>query len=165
MTGVARNARIKSCESKFSPSGLNTPPAPSTSVTSNFFWTARRCLRTSARDMDFFSRRAASSGAMGARKCHGLISSNVSAPSSAAKIFRASSRPPEQTGLSAATRIFWTRKCAASSPVKTVLPAPVSVPVMKRIGFNAGHQSGNNRRAPPKQFAFAPGIIYPARLV
>ncbi len=102
MIGIARNARIKSRELKFSPSGLNRPPAPSTSKTSNLFCIARACARTCDNFMRRFSLRAASRGAMGARKCHGLISSSVSAPFMAACSARASARVPEQTGLSAA---------------------------------------------------------------
>ena len=104
MTGIARNAKIKSRELKFSPRGLNRPPAPSTSKTSKRFCSGRRCARTCGSFTDLFSCRAASEGATGARKCHGLISSKVSGPSRAACKARASARPPEQTGLSAAAR-------------------------------------------------------------
>jgi hypothetical protein len=44
MIGVARRPAIKSRELKFSPSGLNKPPAPSTSKTSNAF-ASRECAR------------------------------------------------------------------------------------------------------------------------
>ena len=87
----------------------------------------------------------------GARKCHGLISSSVSAPSSAACSARASSRPPEQTGLSAAALTPRSRKNRASSAVSTVLPTPVSVPVMKNVFASfRQHQSGNAAGKPSK---------------
>jgi hypothetical protein len=105
MIGVARNDVIKSRESKSSPRGLNKPPAPSTSRTSKRPCSARTWATTCDRFTRFRSRRAASNGATGARKCHGLISSNERAPPEAVCRRRASSRPPEQTGLSAAA---WT---------------------------------------------------------
>ena len=119
------------------PSGLNKPPAPSTSRTSKRFCIARTCASTCASLTVLFSRRAASNGAIGARKCHGLISSSDSAPSIAARNARASARPPEQTGFSAAALTPRSRRKFTSNAVKTVLPAPVSVPVMNKIRFNS----------------------------
>jgi hypothetical protein len=54
----------------------------------------------------------------------------------AANNFRASPRPPEQIGFNAAALTPRSRKNMTSSAVKTVLPTPVSVPVMKKISFN-----------------------------
>ena len=131
--GVARNEVIKSRELKPSPSGLSKPPAPSTSKTSKRFCIARTCAITCDSFTRFRSWRAASNGVTGARKCHGLISSSVSAPPSAACRAWASARPPEQTGLSAAALRPRLRKYRVSSAVSTVLPTPVSVPVMKIV--------------------------------
>ena len=82
-TGVACKAIIKARELKFQPSGLSKPPAPSMSKTLKRFCSARMCATTPTSETRSFSQRAASNGAMGARKCHGLISPSVSMPSDA----------------------------------------------------------------------------------
>ncbi len=151
-SGNAPSAAIKSPESKFSPKGLNKPPAPSTSNTSKRFCSARTCPSAPERWTCFRSRRAANSGAIGARKCHGLISSSDSALFIAARSARASARPPEQTGFSAAAFTPRPRRNCTSSAVKTVLPTPVSVPVIKIVRFTCQHQSGKGLRAPSKPF-------------
>jgi len=157
-TDNAPSAAIKSPESKFSPKGLNKPPAPSTSNTSKHFCCARTCPSAPDRWTCFRSRRAASSGAIGARKCHGLISSSDSALSIAARRARASARPPEQMGLIAAAFTPRPRRNCTSNAVKTVLPTPVSVPVIKIVRFTSQHQSGNSLRAPSKPFDGADAV-------
>jgi hypothetical protein len=56
------------------------------------------------------------------------------------------------------------RRKPVSSAVNTVLPTPVSVPVMKSVCFIQEHQSGNIIDALSKPLTQSPPFSYLARL-
>ena len=144
--GVACNLAMSSRALKSSPNGLSNPPAPSTIVTSKRRRAFCRWFSTFFSRMNFPSRRAASSGVKGAAKCQGLISSSGMAPPSATRSADASSRPPEQNGLSAPTDTPASRQQRASNTASTVLPTPVSVPVMKSVTRLMSRSCKHSRR-------------------
>ena len=115
--------------------GTNQPPAPSTSTDCRFFETERNHFSRAAIGIFRPSRRAASSGATGACNQTGLTSSMLSSSPPATRRISASSRSPEQMGLSAIVSSPARRSARASSAVTKVFPTPVSVPVINALIF------------------------------
>ncbi len=148
--GVARKAIRRSRESKSTPSGLSSPRpfhqghgerlfhganmSDHAPEGHRFFFAAGGEGRTHGRaempGIDFLQRQGAAQG--------GPQSAGIRASPGTEGVLKAATRQPRR------------RKNSAIKLVRTVLPTPVSVPVMKSVCRMSGYQSATGWKAPPK---------------